>query len=186
MHFSQTNQCTVITIGKPTMTSAAMQVYSIPELMRFVYEYDGTYHVPYAKCLSEMMLQYEKHAYLRLGRKLLDTYVMKDMEDLGYKFVKVVSCDTDALMEDMYADDDTSSDTTALSAALLETSWYTREVTVMCKYKLPDSDVVRLHEVYLHSVEYSSHDKSLGCSYHILREKPVYREDMDMDTDDEC
>lgn len=165
------------------MTSAAMQVYSMPELMKSVYEYDATYHVPYEKCLSEVMLQAEEHAYLRLGRKLLDTYVMKDMEDLGYTLVKVVSCETDALMEDEEDDDDALS-ATSLSAALMETSWYTHEVTVTCKYKLPGSDEVRLHEAYLQGVQYSSHDKSLRCDYHTLREKPVYSEDMD--TDDEC
>lgn len=166
------------------MTSAAMQVYSMPELMSLVYEYDTTYHVPYEKCLSEVMLQAEEHAYLRLGRKLLDTYVMKDMEELGYTLVKVVSCETDALMEDDDDADDIYPITTTLSAALLETSWYTQDVTVTCKYKLPDSDVVRLHEAYLQDVHYCCHDKSLMCGYHTLREKPVYSEDMD--TDDEC
>ena len=74
-----------------------MQVYSMPELMKLVYEFDATYHVPYEKCLAELPQALEDHKRLCLGRKLLDTYMMKDMEELGYKFVKVVSCETDEL-----------------------------------------------------------------------------------------
>ena len=182
------------------MTSAAMQVYSMPELMKLVYEYDATYHVPYEKCLSELPQALEEHACLCLGRKLLDMYVTKDMEELGYKFVKVVSCDMGGLETSGYEvdsdyesddddddddDEDTSSDTSVLSALRLETSWYTRGVTVTCKYQLPDSDVVRLHEAYLEVVRYRSHEKKLTSGYHTLREKPVYSEDMDTadDTD---
>lgn len=165
------------------MTSAAMQVFSMPELMKLFYEFDMTYHVLYEKCLSEVTG--ENRACLLLGRKLLDMYALKDMEELGYKFVKVVSCETGELETSgpgMWDDDDdtsTSSDTTVLSALRLETSWYTRNVTVLCKYQLPDSDVVKMFEAYLEDAEYDSDDQSLTCGYHTLREKPVYSEDMD-------
>lgn len=185
-------------LENPTMTSAAMQVYSMPELMKHVYEYDATYYVPYEKCLSELPQALEEHARLHLGRKLLDMYVTKDMEELGYTLVKVVSCETDELVTSGYEvdsdyesdygsddeddeDEDTSSDTSdtsVLSALRLETSWYIPGVTVTCKYKLPDSDVVRLHEAYIEHVRYQSHDKKLtSAGYHAVQE---------LDTDDEC
>ena len=194
--FYKTNQST-ITIGNDTinmtmtmtMTSAAMQVYSMPELMKLVYEYDATYHVHYERCLAELPQALEDRKSLCMGRKLLDMYMTKDMEELGYKLVKVVSCETDELTTsrlelEMWLDDDdlvddTSTDTSVLSALRLETSWYANCVTVTCKYRLPDSDVVKLYEAYLENVRYRLRDESLKSGYHNLREKPGYSEDMD-------
>jgi hypothetical protein len=174
-----------------TVMLAAKQVFSMPELMKLVYEFDSTYHVPYEKCLAGVTQEAEYHAYLRLGRKLLDTFMMKDMHDLGYKFVRVVSHDTSKLEydEDEDEDDDDEAmstiasvetiDSTVSSASLFEASFYTREVTVMCQFKLPDSDEVKMFEAFFEAVEYDSDDKSLTCYFHTLREKPVYSEDMD-------
>jgi hypothetical protein len=172
-----------------TMTSVAKQVFSMPELMKLVYEFDATYHVPYEKCLAQVTQEAEYHAYLRFGRKLLDTFAMKDMHDLGYKFVRVVSHDTSKLeydeveVEDDDEDDDETMSTTASvettesSASLFEASFYTREVNVTCQFQLPDSDEVKMFEAFFEAVEYDSDDQSLTCNFHTLREKSVYSED---------
>jgi hypothetical protein len=189
-----------MTMTSATSATPAKQVFSMPELMKLVYEFDATYHVPYEKCLAKVTQEAEYHAYLRLGRKLLDTFMMKDMHDLGYKFVRVVSHDTSKLEydddEDEVDEDDEDEDamsttastettaSTVSSASMFERSFYTSDVTVTCQFKLPDSDEVKMFEAFFEAVEYDHGDQSLTCYFHTLREKPVYREDMDMDMDE--
>ena len=157
---------------KMTSATAATQVFSTPELMKMVYEFDATYHVPYAKCLREVSHEADHRVYLRMGRKLLDTYMKEHLHELGYTFVKIVSYDMGKVEREDDDDDDDmsveSDDDTSSDVPLLETSFCVSDFTVLCQIKLPDNDVVKMFEAYFHYVSYDKVDQRFSCSYHTL------------------